>query len=142
MRTPKKKTKTPKKTKSKSKDIKYKKSIILDPDIYEEAKDIVYSQYTKPSAYRSGALVKKYKELGGRYKGEYKKTPLKRWFDEKWTDVNPMKNEDSYPVYRPTVKVSRYTPLTLKEVDPKDLKRKAKLKQKIRENKLPPFQSK
>lgn len=41
---------------------------VLDPDIYERAKKIVYAQYKKPSAYRSGALVKKYKQLGGRYK--------------------------------------------------------------------------
>ncbi len=40
---------------------------ILDPDIYARAKDIVYKQYKKASAYRSGALVKKYKEMGGRY---------------------------------------------------------------------------
>lgn len=130
------------KKKSKSKSKKYKKSVVLDPDIYEIAKNIVYAQYEKPSAYRSGALVKKYKELGGRYKGEYKKTPLKRWFDEKWTNVNPMQNENSYPVYRPTRKVSKETPLTVKEVDPKDLKRKSRLKQKIKSKKLPPFQSK
>jgi len=37
----------------------------VDPSLYEKAKKIVYAQYDKPSAYRSGALIKKYKELGG-----------------------------------------------------------------------------
>lgn len=56
---------------------------ILDPEIYARAKKIVYAQYTKPSAYRSGALVKKYKELGGRYAGAAKsKTALDRWFKD------------------------------------------------------------
>lgn len=54
---------------------------ILDPDLYEKAKREVYKIYSKPSAYRSGALVKRYKELGGRYGGKNKeKTALSRWF--------------------------------------------------------------
>jgi len=57
---------------------------VLDPDIYEKAKKIVYAQYKKPSAYRSGALVKKYTELGGRYKDTTSGRELKRWFKEKW----------------------------------------------------------
>ena len=40
-------------------------SIPIDKELYEIAKQIVYKQYKKASAYRSGALVKKYKELGG-----------------------------------------------------------------------------
>ena len=54
---------------------------ILDPDIYTKAKKWADSVYDKPSAYKSGAIVKKYKELGGRYGGaEKKKTALNRWF--------------------------------------------------------------
>jgi hypothetical protein len=34
---------------------------ILDPEIYERAKVWVQRTYKKPSAFRSGALVKKYK---------------------------------------------------------------------------------
>jgi hypothetical protein len=47
-----------------------KKAVVLDKDIYEKAKTIVYAQYRKASAYRSGALVRKYKDLGGRYSNE------------------------------------------------------------------------
>ena len=37
--------------------------------------------YEKPSAYRSGMLVKLYKEAGGKYSGDKDKhAPLNRWF--------------------------------------------------------------
>lgn len=120
--------------------------IPIDTEIYNLAKKIVYSQYKKPSAYRSGALVKKYIELGGRYVDEKKgkKTiddyPLKRWYLETWTDVNPYKSKSSYPVYRPTVRVSESTPKTVQEIPKKRLEQQAKLKQTIRGKKnLPKF---
>ncbi len=122
-----------------------KKAVELDKDIYEKAKTIVYAQYRKVSAYRSGAFVRKYKELGGRYSNEInkKEASLTRWFKEKWTDVIPMKNKTSYPVYRPTVRVTKKTPLTFEEIDKKDLIIKSKQKQKIKGNKnLKAFESK
>ena len=122
-----------------------KKAVVLDKDIYQKAKTIVYDQYKKASAYRSGALVRKYKELGGRYSNEINKNEasLTRWFKEKWRDVNPMKNKTSYPVYRPTIKVTKKTPLTVDEIDKNDLIIKSKQKQKIKGNQnLKPFKSK
>ena len=122
-----------------------KKAVVLDKDIYQKAKTIVYDQYKKASAYRSGALVRKYKELGGRYSNEINKNEasLTRWFKEKWRDVNPMKNKTSYPVYRPTFRVTKKTPLTVDEIDKNDLIIKSKQKQKIKGNKnLKPFKSK
>jgi len=119
-----------------------KNAIILNPDIYERAKKTVYAQYKKPSAYRSGALVKKYKELGGKYSDEINKnqSALNRWYMEKWKDVNPNKTKNSYPVYRPTVRVNENTPLTLDEVDKKNLVKQSMKKQKIKgKNNLPPF---
>ncbi len=109
---------------------------VLDPDIYERAKKIVYAQYSKPSAYRSGALVKKYKELGGRYAGKKSTGNLTRWFKEDWKDVG----NKEYPVYRPTKRISAKTPLTVSEIDKANLKQQIKLKQKIKGKKnLPPF---
>jgi hypothetical protein len=108
----------------------------LNPVLYEKAKKIVYSQYDKPSAYRSGALVKKYKELGGTYANTTKKSvddkPLKRWFLEQWKDVNPHKTSTSYPVYRPTKRITDKTPKTVKEIPKKKLEEQSKKKQIIK----------
>lgn len=42
-------------------------------ELYKKIKDKIYSQYPKHSAYRSGLLVKSYKEAGGTYKGKKKR---------------------------------------------------------------------
>lgn len=111
----------------------------IDKELYELAKKIVYSQYEKPSAYRSMALQKKYKELGGRYAGKKNEGHLTQWQKEKWKDIGGK----DYPVFRPTVKINKSTPLTIKEIDPKNLKKQIDLKQKIKGNEnLPKFKSK
>ena len=46
-----------------------------------------------------------------------------------------MKNKTSYPVCRPTVRITEKTPLTVEEIDKKDLIIKSKQKQKIKGNK-------
>ena len=58
-----------------------------------------------PSAYASGWLVKEYKRLGGKYKGDKsrsKSTGLGRWYAEKWIDVCklPKKVHQKHHVYR------------------------------------------
>ena len=42
----------------------------LDMKLYNDIKDRVWKMYDKPSAYRSGMLVKLYRESGGRYSGD------------------------------------------------------------------------
>lgn len=106
--------------------------------LYEKAKKDVYSQYKKPSAFRSGALVKRYKQLGGTYTGTKKraKVGLTRWFREKWGDVG----HKTYPVFRPSRRVSKATPLLATEIDPRQLKRQISLKQRIKGSRnLPKF---
>ena len=113
--------------------------IILDQELYDRAKREIYSQYTKPSAFRSGALVKRYKELGGRYGGPKPRSGLTQWFKEEWKDIG----NASYPVFRPTRRVSKTTPLLPSEIDPKNLKQQIQLKQKIKgSSNLPPFKKK
>lgn len=110
-------------------------AIPVNKKLYEKAKSIVYPRYKKPSAYRSGALVKLYKEMGGKYKDKGEKK-LARWFNEKWKDVG---NEE-YPVYRPTKRITKDTPLTVDEIDPKNLKDQIREKQEIKgEYNLKPF---
>lgn len=119
---------------------------VKNPELYEKVKKIVNQQYSKPSAYRSGAYIKLYKKMGGEFEDEPDdKTidgkPLKRWMMEGWRDINPLKTESSYPVFRPTKRISKKTPLTVQEVDPENLILQSIKKQKIKgEKNLPKFE--
>jgi hypothetical protein len=109
---------------------------IDNQDLYDRVKAYADTVYKKPSAYKSGFIVKTYKEHGGTYSDVKGKKPLKQWFQERWMDVG----DKSYPVYRPTVKVNKSTPLTVSEIDPDNLKEQIELKQKIKgKQNLPPF---
>lgn len=112
----------------------------LDPQLYERAKREIYARYDRPSAYRSAALVKRYKELGGRYTGPKPRGGLDQWFREAWRDVG---GPAPYPVYRPTKRVAASTPLTVQEIDPKNLRQQIAKKQQIKGTaNLPPFKAK
>jgi hypothetical protein len=113
--------------------------IINDKNLYQKAKNLADEIYKKQSAFKSGFIVKTYKELGGTYSDDKQPKELKQWFKEKWMDVGNM----TYPVYRPSVRVNHKTPLLVSEIDPKQLKQQIKLKQKIKGQKnLPPFKKK
>jgi hypothetical protein len=113
-------------------------AIPINKKLYEKVKAEVYPRYKKPSAYRSGAVVKRYKELGGKFREDGGR-PLARWFKEEWKDVGNQK----YPVYRPTKRISKDTPLTPAEIDPENLQLQISEKQKIRgEQNLKPFEEK
>lgn len=111
---------------------------ILNPTLYKQAKELADQTYKKPSAYKSGFIVKKYKELGGRYADDGTQKNLTRWFNEKWGSIG-----GSYPTYRPYKRVSKDTPLTASEIDPIQAKKQIALKQKIRgSSNLPQFVAK
>ena len=113
--------------------------IILNQNLYDIVKHQADKFFSKPSAYKSGWIVKTYKSLGGTYRDDNRPKKLKNWFNEEWKDIG----NKNYPVYRPTHRVNKNTPLTVDEIDPKQLKEQIKLKQKIKGNKnLPPFKSK
>jgi len=120
-------------------------AIPINKKLYERAKDIVYPRYKKPSAYRSGAVVKMYKDMGGKFRDNEKGRPLARWFKEEWKDVGNWGKANygalpPYPVYRPTERISKETPLTPEEIDPENLQLQIAEKQKIRgEQNLKPF---
>ena len=110
--------------------------IVLDQSLYNRVKAEADEKYSKPSAYKSGWIVKTYKSRGGRYKDDDEPKNLKRWFNEEWTDIG----NKAYPVYRPTKRISKDTPLTATEIDPADAIKQIALKQQIKGNKnLPPF---
>ena len=119
--------------------------IPTDEVLYNTSKIFIMSKYKKNSPLASGAIVKHYKQLykkkygddSGSYSEDNKKKNLKRWFEEKWVDINPMLGveRDGYPVFRPTVKVSDRTPVLAQNTNKKELKEKIKLKQKYKGNK-------
>ena len=112
--------------------------IIDNQTLYDKVKREADEKYKKPSAYKSGWIVKRYKDLGGTYTNDNKPKNLKRWFEEDWKDVAGL----AYPVFRPTVKVSKKTPLTPNEIDRMNLIEQSILKQKIKGKKnLPPFKA-
>ena len=113
--------------------------IVIDKKLYDLVKQKADEVYKKPSAYKSGYIVKKYKELGGEYIDDNKEKNLKRWFKEDWKDIA----NKSYPVYRPTIRVNKNSPLLVSEINKDNLKEQIKLKQKIKgERNLPKFKSK
>lgn len=124
-----------------------------DSGLYKEARDFIMSRYKKNSAYASGAIVKQYKQQFAKKYG--KETPpysgdgpknLKRWFEEKWIDVNPLlgiTNDSAYPVFRPTKKINSKTPTIYQDIPIDNLKEQYKLKQKYKgEKNLPEFKKK
>ena len=114
-----------------------------DKKLYEKVKKMADEIYKKPSAYKSGYIIKTYKSLGGEFIDDNQPKELKRWYSEKWKNIDPNKTKSSYPVYRPTIRVNKQTPLTVSEIDPKQLKEQIKLKQIIKgKSNLPKFQKK
>ena len=95
-----------------------------DEKLYEKIKNELFKKYTKPSAYRSGLLVQKYKEEYVKkhkshncYKGSKATSNLKRWFDEKWTNQRgEIGYKNKSDVYRPTVRINNKTPTTFNEL--------------------------
>ena len=103
-----------------------------DKKLYEKVKKEIYEKHPQHSAYRSGLLVKTYKERGGTYIGkESDNKGLNKWFKEKWTN---QRGEVGYKyksdVYRPTVKVNSDTPTTFKELSKKQIETAQKEKAK------------
>lgn len=110
---------------------------ILNPSLYAIAKAEADKKYIKSSAYKSGYIVKLYKSMGGSYADDNKPKNLERWFKEDWKDIG----NKEYPVYRPTKKISKDTPLTINEISASNLKKQITLKQKIKgKSNLPPFE--
>ncbi len=106
-----------------------------DKDLYEKIKKEITSKY-KPSAFRSGMIVRKYKEEyykkhknNNAYSGDKSNSNLKRWFDEKWrSDTGKVGYSNKSSVYRPTVRVNSKTPVTFQELSRSQIERAKKEK--------------
>jgi hypothetical protein len=94
------------------------------PALYAAATTFVKKRVARwPSAYASGQVVRKYKELvktkhgssAVPYVNRNRKKPLTRWFREKWIDISTgapcgsVKSSTYYPVCRPIAIARRLT---------------------------------
>lgn len=119
--------------------------IPTDKNLYDKIKNELFKIYIKPSAYRSGLLVKKYKEEytkkhnnNNYYIGDKENSNLKRWFKEKWTN---QRGETGYKkagdIYRPNIRINNKTPKTFNELTLQEInKAKKEKKQKGRVKKF------
>ena len=108
----------------------------VDTTLYDKIKKQITSEH-KPSAYRSGLLVKTYKQEFKKKHGSKlspytgKSENLKRWFEEQWVnqrgEVGYKKKGD---IYRPTNRISKNTPKTWSELSPSEIKQASNEKRK------------
>jgi hypothetical protein len=123
--------------------------------LYNYVKKLADKKFkSKSGIYRSSWIVQEYKKRGGKYKGSKpKNSGLKRWYKEKWVDLNrPIKNskgkiigykscgrssvkKGKYPLCRPTYRITSKTPKTYKEISKKSIKKARSLKAKVKETK-------
>ena len=108
-----------------------------DDKLYEKIKNELFKKY-KPSAYRSGLLVQRYKEEyvkkhknNNYYRGNKATSNLKRWFDEKWTNQRgEIGYKNKSDVYRPTIRINDKTPTTFNELTKNQIIKAKKEKEK------------
>ena len=114
-----------------------------DEKLYESIKKDLFKKY-KPSAYRSGLLVQKYKEEYVKkhknknyYSGTKENSNLKRWFDEKWrSDSGYIGYKKKDDVYRPTIRINDKTPSTFNELTKNQIKKAMNEKARTRRVKI------
>jgi len=131
------------------------KNLPLNTKLYEKVRQMANNKFkSNRGIYRSSWMVKKYKNLGGKYSGKKSsKSGLARWFKEDWIDLNrPIKNSNGkiigykkcgrkssnkgkYPLCRPSKRINSKTPLTYKELDKKSILKAKKEKSKIKNKK-------
>lgn len=109
-----------------------------DSKLYNKVKKQIYKKYPTHSAYRSGILVRSYKEEFKKKYGniepylEKKNTSgLTRWFLENWRNQRGTTGyKFKSDIYRPTKRISKSTPTTFSELSKKQLERARKEKAK------------
>ena len=113
---------------------------VNNPALYKRIKKSIHTRLKKQGKgwgmYSSSELSRKYKEAGGTYSGK-KPTSSEgqRWYKEKWKDekgnvCGSSKNKGTKKC-RPTVRVSRKTPVTWNEMSPSERKRAVSEKKKV-----------
>jgi hypothetical protein len=120
----------------------------VNKELYAKAKAAINQKYgTHTSAYRSMAIVKQYKSMGGTYRDDGGSKKTTRWRQEKWVDLNQPKkgggykqcghpNEGGkYPLCRPSKTVSSETPKKYQDIDSGRIAKVNRLKQLVKNKK-------
>ena len=114
---------------------------VVNKTLYEKVKKQIKSgiKGRRWGAYDSGRLVQMYKQLGGKYSGTKKETPLERWYKEKWVNackwpqVVPCGRSDmtdKMAYCRPSVKVTKNTPKTIQSLTQEQINKRCTIKEK------------
>lgn len=114
---------------------------VVNKKLYEKVKKQIKSgiKDRRWGAYDSGRLVQMYKQLGGKYSGAKRETPLQRWYREKWINAckwprvvpcgrSDMSNKMAY--CRPSVKVTKDTPKTVQSLTQAQINKRCAIKGK------------
>lgn len=117
----------------------------LNKQIYEQAKKEIDKQYKKHSAYKSMALIKLYKEKGGKIDEIKSKNGTKKWIKEDWRNLTPValgvldlsnapkcgiKYKNMPSICRPTKRIDNSTPSLAQSYNRNQLKKALEQKKK------------
>ena len=125
-------------------------NMLLYKSVKEEA-DLKFK--SKTGIYKSSWIVREYKKRGGTYSGQRSaQSGLLRWYREQWVDLNRpiLKNgkvtgyescgrpsttqitsSGLYPLCRPLKKITKNTPVTLKQLSEPEIRKANALKQRL-----------
>ena len=119
---------------------------VVNKKLYLKVKKEVYDKIPKHSAYRSGVVMKTYKDRGGKVKEIGDDKNLSRWFKEKWVNLTPYgeglvnskflyacgerhPSQKGPSVCRPSVKVDKdKTPVIAQKFNKTQIKKAIKIK--------------
>lgn len=117
----------------------------VNKELYARAKAKVNQTYgTGTSAYRSMAIIKTYKNMGGTYRDDGGSKKTTRWLNEKWVNLNAPKKgggyevcgkrgkDGKYPLCRPSKTVSKETPKKYQDISKSDIRTTNIAKQRIK----------
>lgn len=129
----------------------------LNKSLYKYVKRLADKKFlSKTGVYKSSWIVREYKKRGGKYRGKkpsYKSSGLKRWYKEKWVDLNrPIKNskgkvigykscgrksansksKGKYPLCRPLKRVTSKTPKVVRSLSKRSIIKAKKQKSKLK----------
>ena len=118
-----------------------------DAKLYAIVKTEADRKFMAPtSIYKSAWIVREYKKRGGTYDAPadpvaQSRIGLKRWFKEKWVDINrpgqpcgrpKATTKGTYPLCRPTVRVTKETPVLKQELTRTEIVKANEKKQKLK----------